>query len=222
MNRMMTAELNRCHLEIRFFDETCIAIEECFISFTPILKLDAESITDCILNTPETLGLHDKSSLIGLCFDGASIIRCHLSDVQKRIRDKSPFPYFMHCCGHRLNLILINVTKHIPGVADFFSLLEKLYIFVSNPWKISWNITRNVFQQTSPRAATFQWYIMMLSGYIARKYSVAARSHHKILGADICQWNRSSCYIRGLLLQIDVESLHLLGVGGSDILGKIN
>ena len=48
-------------LVIRIFDETSSAIEESFISFTPVFKLDAESITDYILNTLETQGLNYKS-----------------------------------------------------------------------------------------------------------------------------------------------------------------
>ena len=47
---------------IRFFDDTSSTIEECFISFTPMLMLGATSITDYILNTLETLGLDHKSS----------------------------------------------------------------------------------------------------------------------------------------------------------------
>ena len=67
-------------LVIRFFDETSSAIES-FISFPPMLELDAASISKCILNSLETLGLDYKSSLIGLGFDGASVMRGQLSGV---------------------------------------------------------------------------------------------------------------------------------------------
>ena len=98
-----------------------------------MIKLDAAPITNCILKTLETLELDYKYSLIGLGFDGASLIRGQLSGVQKRIRDKAPFAYYVHCYEHRLNLVLINATKHIPDAVDFFTLLENLYIFVCNP-----------------------------------------------------------------------------------------
>ena len=55
-----------------------------------------------------------------------------VSSVQKRIRDKAPFAYYIHCYGHRLNLVLINVTKYVPQADEFFNLLEELYIFASN------------------------------------------------------------------------------------------
>jgi len=51
--------------------------------------------------------------------------------VQKRIREKAPLTYYVHCYGHWLNLVLINVVKHVPQAAEFFSLLEELYVFAS-------------------------------------------------------------------------------------------
>ena len=116
---------------IRFFDETSYAIEKSFISFTPVLKLDAASITDCIWNNLETLGLDYKSSLIDLGFDGASVMRGQLSSVQKHTHNKAPFAYYTCSYGHRLNLVLINTIKPFSGAADFFSLLENLYIFIN-------------------------------------------------------------------------------------------
>ncbi|XP_066955205.1 uncharacterized protein [Macrobrachium rosenbergii] len=94
--------------------------------------LDAASITDIILKSLDKLGLDYKSSLVGLGFDGASVMSGGISGVQKRIRDKAPFAYYIHCYGHRLNLMLINVAKYVPQAAEFFSLLEELYIFASN------------------------------------------------------------------------------------------
>ena len=60
-------------------------------------------------------------------------MRGQLSSVQKRIRDNAPYAYYVHYYRHRLNFILINAAKVIPGTADFFILLENLYIFISNP-----------------------------------------------------------------------------------------
>ena len=80
---------------VQFFDETSTT-EDCFISLTLMLKLDALSITDNILNTLETLGLDYKSSLIGLGFDGASVMKGQLSGVQKRICDNAPYAYYVH------------------------------------------------------------------------------------------------------------------------------
>ena len=65
-----------------------------------MILLDAASITDNILRSLEMLGLDYKSSLVGLRFDGASVMSGKLSGVQKRIRDKAPSAYYVHCYGH--------------------------------------------------------------------------------------------------------------------------
>ena len=61
-------------LIIRFFDEITQYIQECFISFHQMMQLDAAYITDIILKTLEKLSLGYESSLIGLGFDGASVM----------------------------------------------------------------------------------------------------------------------------------------------------
>ena len=94
--------------------------------------LDAASITDIILKSLEKLDLDYKSSLVGLGFDGASVMSGGISGVQKRIQDKAHFAYYVHCYGHRLNLVLISVAKYVPQASEFFSLLEELYVFASN------------------------------------------------------------------------------------------
>ena len=40
--------------------------------------------------------------------------------------------YYLHCYADRLNLVLIDTTKVVRQADDFFSLLEQLYIFISN------------------------------------------------------------------------------------------
>ena len=117
---------------VRFFDEITQCIQECFISFHQMMLLDAAYITDIILKTLEKLGLDYKSSLVGLGFDGASVLSGAVSGVQKRIREKAPFAYYVHCHGHRLNLVLISMAKYIPQASEFFILLEALYVFASN------------------------------------------------------------------------------------------
>ena len=37
----------------------------------------------------------------------------------------------MHCCAHRLNLVLVDVAKRVRAATDFFSHLQALYVFLS-------------------------------------------------------------------------------------------
>ena len=80
-------------LVVRFYDEVSYCIQECFISFTRMELLDAASITDIILKSLEKMGLDYKNSLVGLGFDGASVMSGGINGVQKRIKDKAPFSY---------------------------------------------------------------------------------------------------------------------------------
>ena len=90
------------------------------------MQLDAAYITDIILKTLEKLGLDYKSFFIGLGFVGDSVMSGAISGVQKRIQAKAPFVYYVHCCGHKLNLVSISVAKYVPQVSKFFILLEEL------------------------------------------------------------------------------------------------
>ena len=78
------------------------------------------------------MDLDYKGCLVGMGFDGASVMSGKLGGVQKLIKDKSPMANYLHCYAHRLNLVLIDTAKVVRQVDDFFSLLEQLYIFISN------------------------------------------------------------------------------------------
>ena len=117
---------------IRFFAEESKTIQECFLTFIPMEALNAESISKVILGKRDQMGLDYKGCLVGMGFDGASVMSGKLGGVQKLIQDKSPMAYYLHFYAHRLNLVLIATTKVVRQADDFFSLLEQLYIFISN------------------------------------------------------------------------------------------
>ena len=56
--------------------------------------------------------------------------RC--SGVQQRIRAVAPMAVYVHCYAHCLNLVLVDSTKSVPEAAEFFALLEILYVFMSS------------------------------------------------------------------------------------------
>jgi len=60
------------------------------------------------------LGLDYKSSLSGLGFDGVSVMGGRSSSAaQKRISVKVPLSCNVYCYGHKLNLMLTSVVKHV-------------------------------------------------------------------------------------------------------------
>lgn len=56
------------------------------------------------------------------------------SGVAAREAQEAPHAYYIHCHAHRLNLVLVDVTKNVRDAAQFFSLFEKLYVFVSGSY----------------------------------------------------------------------------------------
>ena len=78
---------------ITIFAEESKAIQECFLTFIPMEALYAESISKAILGKLEQMGLDYKGCLVGMGFDGASVMSGKLGGVQKLIRDKSPMAY---------------------------------------------------------------------------------------------------------------------------------
>ncbi|XP_066940930.1 zinc finger MYM-type protein 1-like [Macrobrachium rosenbergii] len=187
--------------------------------------LDAASITDIILKSLDKLGLDYKSSLVGLGFDGASVMSGGISGVQKRIRDKAPFAYYIHCYGHRLNLVLINVAKYVPQAAEFFSLLEELYIFASNSvvHEKFILIQREMLPEEQVRElqhlSDTRWWCQATSCENALlRLECIMRLLKEISEDDI---GARAVSARGLLAQIDAEFVYLLQFF-TDILGKVN
>ena len=107
----------------------CSEIKERFLGFIRLSKLDAVSMTEDIVEFVNKLGL-DLKYCVAQAYDGASVMSGRLNGVQKLIRDKShnPCPY-VHCNAHRLNLVLVDISKTVDGVGDMFGLLEAIYAF---------------------------------------------------------------------------------------------
>ena len=57
-----------------------------------------------------------------------------VSGVSARVRREAKYAHYEICHAHRLNLVLVDVTKGIPDAAHFFSLLEKVYVYVNESY----------------------------------------------------------------------------------------
>ncbi|XP_064078483.1 uncharacterized protein LOC135195906 [Macrobrachium nipponense] len=211
-------------LVVRFYNEISHCIQECFISFTPMSSLDAAYITGIILKTLEKLGLDYKSSLVGLGFDGASVMSGGISGVQKRIKEKAPFASYLHCYGHKLNLVLTIVAKNVPQSSEFCSLLEEVYL-VSNA------VVREKFlsiqREMSPEEqirelqhlSDTRWWCRTTSCENALLHLECIIRLLKETSAD--DTGARAVSARGLLAQMDAEFVCLLKFF-SEILGNIN
>lgn len=109
-------------------------IKESFLHFEAAEKLDAAGLTEKIVQLLERHGLDYKNHLIGQAYDGAAVMSGKHSGVQARIKEKAKYAFYIHCSAHCLNLVLVDVVKTVPEAAEFFALLQSLYVFTSSSY----------------------------------------------------------------------------------------
>lgn len=107
------------------------AIQESFLHFESAEKLDAAGLSEKIIHILESHGLEYKKNLVGQAYDGASVMSGKHSGVQARIKEEAKYAFYIHCSAHCLNLVLVDTVKAVLEAEEFFSLLEKLYMFTS-------------------------------------------------------------------------------------------
>ncbi len=105
-------------------------LHEHILTYVQASSLIAQSLTSYILDTLEKFGL-DLMWTISQGYDGAAVMSGKCSGVQQRIREVAPKVIYVHCYAHTLNLVLVDGVKMVPYAAEFFCLLETLYVFVS-------------------------------------------------------------------------------------------
>ena len=105
-------------------------VYERFVTYVHATSLDAASLAKYITDTLTSLNL-PLENCVSQCFDGASVMSGQCSGVQARIREVAPKALYIHCTAHRLNLVLVDCVKSVRLAADFFSILETLYVFMS-------------------------------------------------------------------------------------------
>ena len=66
-------------------------------------------------------------------YNGAAVMSGKCSGVQERLRQASPNAVYIHCYAHTrtLNLVLVDSSKILPCVTEFFISHECLYVFIS-------------------------------------------------------------------------------------------
>jgi len=105
-------------------------IKEEFIGFEQAEGLTANALTSKICEKLSSSGI-DIQKCVGQCYDGASVMSGCVAGVQAKIRAVVSQAIYTHCYNHQLNLIVVDCVKNIPLVAEFFVILQQLYVFIS-------------------------------------------------------------------------------------------
>jgi hypothetical protein len=74
----------------------------------------------------EVFGKHGLliANLRGQGYDGASNMRGEFNGVQKLVRDENPYAFYMHCFAHRLQLVVVAVSRCCSSFEDFFEYVS--------------------------------------------------------------------------------------------------
>ena len=150
----------------------------------------------------------------GMGFDGASVMSGELGGAQKLIKDKAPMACYVHCYAHRLNLVLIDTVNVVPYTDNFFSLLEKVYIFVSKSivhecviWLQKEMHPGEKIRELQNRSETRWWARAPSCNNALLLFKCIMQLLHQVSNKD-----KGTCTAdaRGLLAQMNYEFLQLL------------
>ena len=110
-------------------------------------------MSEKILTFLEKYNLDYCHHLVGQAYDGASVMSGRKSVVAARITEQARFEFYIHCYAHRLNLVLVDVVRSVSAAATFFSLLERMYVFISGSYvHRRWiEIQKKMFPNQSPQ-----------------------------------------------------------------------
>jgi hypothetical protein len=108
------------------------------LGFQIVKSQKAVGLQEQIYNSIKEKGL-TLEKLRGQGKDGAATVSGVYSGMQARIKEIQPRAIYVHCASHNLNLVLNDCIKAIPQLCNFYSLLEREYMFFGNSierWKL--------------------------------------------------------------------------------------
>ncbi|XP_058758385.1 uncharacterized protein LOC131631618 [Vicia villosa] len=64
------------------------------------------------------------SRIRGQGYDGTSNMRGEFNGLQRKILDKNPYAFYVHCYAHRLQLVVVSVASSCSSIHDFFEYIS--------------------------------------------------------------------------------------------------
>lgn len=190
------------------------AIHESFLCFQAANSLNADGLSQMIISCLERCGLDYRNNLVGQGYDGAAVMSGKHSGVCTRIQRNARFAFYVHCNAHCLNLVLVDATKAVPEVVDFFALLQQLYNFISGSYvHMKWlSVQKELYPQQQPRELQALSDTRWACRYVACRNLMDRLPAVLRLLQDIGleRSGERSVEAKGLLSQIDVQFIGLL------------
>lgn len=129
------------YVSINKFDaDVEIKINESFLGFLPVERSTGKQMTDIIIGELNDLGLN-LQDIRGQGYDNGSNMRGDKAGVQSKIKQYNSRAFYVPCSSHSLNLVVNDMAKASLEAANFFNMVQKIYLFFS--------------------ASTFRWAILL-------------------------------------------------------------
>ena len=116
-------------VNFRYVYEALYIVKKAFLGFDDVSDdRRASAIAQYVLGILQKFNSMEK--LLAQTYDG-SVMSSELNGVQAKIKENVPEAMFLHCCAHKLNLMLLHSAKCMPECKAFFKALEGLSAFFS-------------------------------------------------------------------------------------------
>ena len=103
--------------------------KETFVGFYSTPSTDGETLHKLTTRIIKELGLK-LEDIVGECFDGASNMCGVHVGLATRMKECSPKRIYVHCHGHRLNLVLQDTMKNIEPLRNALGTIQSMYNFL--------------------------------------------------------------------------------------------
>ncbi|CAF3520458.1 unnamed protein product [Rotaria socialis] len=102
---------------------------EYLLGLVKLNEFDAESLSIEIIKYLSFFNI-DINNCIAMCFDGASVMSGRHAGVQAILRrNYMTRAIYIHCFAHKLNLVIRDVSKVVPYLPEFYSIVSKIYSY---------------------------------------------------------------------------------------------
>jgi hypothetical protein len=110
-----------------------VKVRESFLGFISVLKGKAKAadLTEQILTFLNELNL-DINDCTSQSYDGAAVMKCHYSGVQKRIKVVNSLATYVHCSARSLNLVIADSAKVPSEIITSFAVIQRVFTFFSS------------------------------------------------------------------------------------------
>ena len=149
------SQKSQCSIVLRYVSSNGLVVER-FLGF---FDVSMSRTADVLFQLLETIlePLKYRTKLIAQCYDGASVMRGHLTGLQSKIKSQAPQALFVYCCGHRLNLVLKQSVSNISECRIFFASLSGIPSFFHHSAKRAYVLNSTIARKI-PTSTETRWH----------------------------------------------------------------